>query len=471
MAGMIHGSSRSVDAPPLPMTDRVVNFVNYVAARVAEKYPDRLIEMYGYSSTGRQPPVRERVHPNVLVKHCFWPLCQNHEIFDKACPRNHEFVKRTRGWTARGLKHHGIYHYGDYQYVETPACWYDYTVRMFRAMHTLGARYVLGETENTMSGSALWYYLISRTLWDVDTDSEAVIDEFCSHFYGPAAAPMAEYYRTLERAHREHAAQVGEQPGEESETINNLERWTPQIIRLARTQLDRASQAAGDDQLLQARIDRAWFSLLFTQAITISRVGPKTEEAFAEGQAAFDRAKEIQVARDIRSNNWGRHLLRSFWVPPLAAQAAEPLMRMPLVWKFRLDPDDAGEEGDWMNAQPDANWIDIRTNASWTDQGHAYHGTAWYTTRITTPEFPPDRTIWLLFGAIDGNCQVWIDGRLTGTRNDPSGMLWDKPYALDVTDFVRSGAMHRVTVKVNKDRFAAGVWKPARLKLGKKTGR
>jgi hypothetical protein len=133
-------------------------------------------------------------------------------------------------------------------------------------------------------------------------------------FYGPAAAPMAEYYRTLERAHREYAAQVGENPGEHSETINNLKRWTPQVIQAARARLDRATQAAGEDQLLQARIDRAWFSLLFTQAITTAVIGPKTEQAFTAARAAFDRAKRIQRARDIRTNGWGRSLLESPWL-------------------------------------------------------------------------------------------------------------------------------------------------------------
>ncbi len=452
--------------PPIPMTDRVVNFVNYIAARVAEKYPDRLIEMYAYSST-HTPPVRETVHPNILVKLCYWPLSQNHDIFDENSTRNRP-VEMIRGWKARGLKHLGLYHYGDYKYTETPACWYAYTVRAFRALHKLGARSVLGETSNTMSGSALWYYLISRTLWDVETDSEAVIDDFCSHFYGPAAAPMAEYYRTLERAHREYAAQVNEDlpSGDDHETINNLKRWTPQVIQTARVRLDRATQAAGDDQLLQARIDRAWFSLLFTQAMATSRVGPKTEEAYAAARAAFDQAKRIQVARDIRSSWWGRSLLEFFWLPPLAAQTGELIMDMPLVWKFRLDPDDAGEDAGWAGAQPDADWADIRTDASWTDQGYSYHGTAWYTTQVATPEFPADRPIWLLFGAVDGHCRVWIDGRLAGTRMDPAGHLWDKSYALDVTELVRPGAKHRVTVKVTKDRLAAGIWKPVRIMLG-----
>jgi hypothetical protein len=444
----------------LPLTDRVVNFVNYVAARVAEEYPDRLIEMYAYAST-TDAPVREMVHPNVLVKYAVWPsqVCLRHDIFDATCDRNREFVARIRAWMARA-KHLGIYHYGDYRYIETPACWYADTVKLFRGLHKMGAEHVLGETENTMPGSALWYYLIGRTLWDVDTDSEAVIDDFCTAFYGPAAAQMADYYRTLEGAVRDDA----ERAGEANETANNLQRYTPEVIRAARACLRRATQAAGDDDLIKARIDHAWFSLLFTQATATAEVGPYTQEAFRSAKAAFDRMQRIQRERQIFGALWAAPRLREFWVPPIAAQQGDLLAELPLVWKFRLDPDDLGEQSGWATAEPDVAWSDIRTDASWTDQGYAYHGVAWYKTQVEAPHYEPGRAVWLLFGAVDGDCWVWIDGKPAGQRMDPSGLLWDKPFALDVTNLIRPGATHRLTVKVRKDRFAAGIWKRVELR-------
>jgi hypothetical protein len=468
----------------LPLTDRVVAFVNRVAARVAEQYPDRLIEMYAYGST-HDPPQRETVHPNVLVKCCLGPseLCLRHGVFDPACARNREFVARFRAWGQRA-SHLGIYNYLDYYYAETPACWYSATAEQFRSLHQLGVEQVLGETSNTFTGSALWFYLLGRVLWDVDTDSEAVIDDFCTHFYGPAAEPMAEYYRTLERAVREDA----ERAGEENQTCNNLRRFTPEIVAAARAALERATAAAGEGgeeegrggqgregegrggkgrerDLLQARIDRAWFSLLFTETTRIAEVGPHTEEAFAHGREAFARMKEIQQRRNLCGTRASATRLQWFYVPPLQAQNGELLAALPLVWKFRRDPDDQGEAAGWPGTKPDENWTDIRTDASWTDQGHAYHGVAWYTTTVAVPDFPAGRTVWLLFGAVDGDCWVWIDGQPAGKQVEDVSLMWDKPFALDVTGLIRPGMTQRMTVKVFKDRFAAGIWKPVELRL------
>ena len=135
------------------------------------------------------------------------------------------------------------------------------------------------------------------------------------------------------------------------------------------------------------------------------------------------------------------------------------------MWKFRLDPDGTGDASGWAAAEPDGDWADIRTDASWTDQGYSYHGVAWYTTTVAVPDFPAGRRVWLLFGAVDGDCWVWIDGKPAGQQMDEAGVLWDKPYAVNVTTLVRPGVTHRVTVKISKDRFAAGIWKPVELRL------
>ena len=49
-------------------------------------------------------------------------------------------------------------------------------------------------------------------------------------------------------------------------------------------------------------------------------------------------------------------------------------------------------------------------------------------------------------------------------------LMWDKPFALDVTALIRPGATQRMTVKVSKDRFAAGIWKPVELRMERGQG-
>jgi hypothetical protein len=175
--------------------------------------------------------------------------------------------------------------------------------------------------------------------------------------------------------------------------------------------------------------------------------------------------KEIQQQRNLCGTRASAPRLQWFYVPPLRAQSGDLLAALPLVWKFRRDPDDQGEAAGWPEAEPDGDWTDLRTDASWTDQGHAYHGVAWYTTTVAVPDFPAGRTVWLLFGAVDGDCWVWIDGQPAGKQVGDVSLMWDKPFALDVTALIRPGATQRVTVKVRKDVYAAGIWKRVELRL------
>jgi hypothetical protein len=66
----------------------------------------------------------------------------------------------------------------------------------------------------------------------------------------------------------------------------------------------------------------------------------------------------------------------------------------------------------------------------------------------------------LLFGTIDGESEIWIDGRSVGKLpGDP----YDKPKALDVTSFVEPSRESQLVVRVVKNAYAAGVLKPVKL--------
>lgn len=443
-----------------PLTDRVVDFVNDVAARVARKFPDRLIEMYAYGST-TQPPVAARCHPNVLVKFCMWPVCGRHGVFDRNCARNRRFVATLKAWRDR-CSHLAIYNYGDYLYREAPACSYTLTARQFAALRKLGVEHVLGETDNSVPGSIAWYTVFGEVLWDTTTEPRGVIADFCKAAYGPAAAPMIEYYQTLERG----LMAAVEAQGEQNTTINNLQAFSPEVVAQARALLAQAQELAGDDDRIRARIDRALFNLLYAETCRISDVGPHTEEAFLAGRESFDLMKAIQRKRNICSGwLYTAVRLKGFYIPPLAAQQGELLVALPLVWKFRTDPSDVGLAESWQFSAPEDGWTDIRTDASWTDQGHSYHGVAWYTTEFDVPAFPSGRRVWMLFGAVDGTCQVWVDGEPVGAQNEDPLLMWDKPFALDVTSRVGRPGKHWVTVRVRKDTHAAGIWKPVELRI------
>lgn len=157
--------------------------------------------------------------------------------------------------------------------------------------------------------------------------------------------------------------------------------------------------------------------------------------------------------------------LAKSYAPPFEAMAGETVLELPIVWKFRIDPNGEGEKNSWpQTKEMDENWKEIRTDSSWTEQKFpgSYHGTAWYVTDFEVPEKVAGK-LWLLFGAIDGDSWFWINGKPAGRGASPPAVAWDKPFGLDVTNLAIKGQRNRIVVKVHKDLYGAGIWKPVKL--------
>ena len=154
-------------------------------------------------------------------------------------------------------------------------------------------------------------------------------------------------------------------------------------------------------------------------------------------------------------------LKRGAYRPPFEAAGGKELATLPLIWRFRTDPDNKGLEQNWAKT-PSADssaWQDVRVDDYWTEQGIDYHGAAWYATTLTIPAGKRDR-LWLLFKVLDGEAQIWIDGQSAGKLPGPP---WDKPKAVELTKLVRPGREYRVVIRVSKDVYAAGICGPVRL--------
>ena len=133
---------------------------------------------------------------------------------------------------------------------------------------------------------------------------------------------------------------------------------------------------------------------------------------------------------------------------------------LPMNWKFRTDPNNIGEHEKWYQANPDAHWTDIRIDKDWRSQGHEYYGTAWYSVDFEGPPISVDKRYVLRFGAVDGRCWIWLDGKLIGSQQEPPPMMWDKSFVIDLGDALKQRKKHRLTVKVVKENYGAGIWKP-----------
>ena len=143
--------------------------------------------------------------------------------------------------------------------------------------------------------------------------------------------------------------------------------------------------------------------------------------------------------------------------------AAEPLATLDSQWLFKMDPERIGEEEAWFAAAADGSWSPIQIDRPWGSQGHPQNGMAWYRTELAVPGYAPDGRLWLLFHAVDGETRVWIDGRLAGWQTQHPMVMWDRPWAIDVTDFIGADRTVSIAVEVTKKVADAGIYKPVEL--------
>gem|GEM_PF-1855927 len=149
-----------------------------------------------------------------------------------------------------------------------------------------------------------------------------------------------------------------------------------------------------------------------------------------------------------------------------AVAEAEKIVTLPEEWRFRFDAGDKGLAAMWYKETDISGWDRIRIDRPWTSQGERQYGlgVGWYATEFEMPEAPV-RPLALVFGAVDGVCDVFVDGEKIGEQKVSPRIMWDRPFALPLDQGLAPGR-HVVVVRVRKESAAAGVHKPVWIAAG-----
>lgn len=464
------------------MTDRAISFVNEVAERVSRVYPDRQIEMYAYGSTTR-PPTRSHVHPSVLIKYTYWSCSPaGASLADTQWQTQTDSEKCLNRWIEAGAKHFGLYDYGSYLNPDCPIFWFFPIADSPKVFHEKWSfRHYLGENDNTFGPSLMVYNLRARALWNRNIDYRQEIHAICRAFYGPAAAEMYDYYMLM------HDALLDWRPPTTLSLPYGLTKdgqvWLGHVLEydlpiMAKGQaaLDRAVAKVAGDQTLEVRVGVAQFGHSLFTLWLVQRADPQTRETVAAAKAAHERAMKLfpwgeSDRDDVNLVLPGtRDALVDFRLPPLVETT---VMELPLVWTFKTDPEKVGAERQWYRPAPDhaGEWVGIRTDKDWTEQGHSYHGVAWYRVEVTMPAEARESLrqalgagrAALLFKAVDGTADIYLDGEKIGEQKISPVQMWDKPFAIPLPATFDAEKSHPLAVRVEKDSDAAGIWKPVSI--------
>jgi len=176
----------------------LLNFVNQVAERVEEEFPDKWVDTLAYQYT-RKAPKTIRPRRNVIVRLCSIECCFSHPL--ETCPENASFKRDTEEWAKIA---HTLY---VWDYVTN----FRHYVMPFPNLRVLqpnvkfflrnNVRGIFEEGSYPPGGGgefgALRSYLLAKVLWDPNCDLDGALTEFLNGYYGGAAVPMRTYIDRL----------------------------------------------------------------------------------------------------------------------------------------------------------------------------------------------------------------------------------------------------------------------------------
>lgn len=173
-----------------------------------------------------------------------------------------------------------------------------------------------------------------------------------------------------------------------------------------------------------------------------------------------DRDPDTGELKRVVASGYAQGMERQF-------EHAPKLVVFPNQWHWRHDPDDQGIAQEWHKDEAFSDWPRMmRIDEHWTMQGEPA-GVGWYATNFEMPDTDGD-ALAILFGAVDGYCDVFIDGVKVGEQKKPPQIMWTRPFHMSLPKGLAAGA-HTMVIRVEKqsaEESNAGIYLPVWIVQG-----
>jgi len=445
-------------------TDPMMALYNNVAKILREKHPNSKTKIGGmaYANVTLPPQSVVKIEPNLVMWLAPIDIDPNHGMDDPKSPPRNEYKEMLYRWAELMQGRLAIYDYDQGQLVwrDLPnPCHYAFAndVKHYRKAGVLG---IGTESRGATATTFLNLYFRGQLMWNPDLDVTAQLAEFYPKFYGPAAAPMSEYWGAIYAAWENSLAT-------EHEYFVAPVVYTPELMALLKTQLNKARQAVeplrskssptANDKLY---LDRVRFTELSYEvmenylALVKAGAGAVDYKAAAaageRGLAAREKLTEMNPTFTTYKKI-GEH--GAAWWPGEVQQMKDLgtltdgskgtlVAPLPVEWAFRRDPRDTGLARGWGYKKADLEywnakgktfslaekkdypdqWEMIRTDCYMQGQGirhpdsQSYTGHYWYQTAI---DLKPDQVagkVHLMFPGVFNEVWLYVNGQMVGHR-------------------------------------------------------
>ena len=212
--------------------------------------------------------------------------------------------------------------------------------------------------------------------------------------------------------------------------------------------------------------ENAWFDGIMTMHRDISEPASATPLAavFARTESAALPESAVSAALPVSMKPL-RLPEESRVIDAYSRRAQTQRNRLPVGgWHFRTDPEDELEQDKTvLSGEAASEWAEISVGKAWEKQGYeGYDGAAWYARRLVFPDTAGTPQITLLFGGVDEEAWIWLDGHAIGKHAEgPPG--WDKPFMIPIPSELAVPGEHRLVIKVYDSMLAGGIYKPVHI--------
>ena len=154
-------------------------------------------------------------------------------------------------------------------------------------------------------------------------------------------------------------------------------------------------------------------------------------------------------------------------IPAEWVKLANPLPTALGPWLFRADGLDAGVKENW--SAPEArtdDWQPVKVPGFAAESVGNFIGYAWYRTSFTVPAEWKGKAVRVLFGAVDEQAWVYVNGKLVRehslkSENKTINELWEEPFTAEVApEGINYGKANVLVVRVNNSLANGGIWRP-----------
>ena len=239
--------ARSENSEAGPLLD----FVNFLAHGIRDKYPGVKIDTLAYQYT-QQPPATIKPRENVIIRLCDTESDPTRTITD---PVNRPFRDRLAAWS-RITKNLRIWYYAVTYLPPTglplpTQRTYQPNYQFYASRNVEG---VFNEHEFPVLADMrdLKVWMMAKLLEDPDADAGRLEDTFLTGFYGPAAPMLRKYLAGLGREAKATGART-----DWMVSTGKLNYLNAGFVSSAQALFDQAEQAVGSDQVLLRRVRHA----------------------------------------------------------------------------------------------------------------------------------------------------------------------------------------------------------------------